>query len=121
MFTQPNQGNFEFCIVCDSKNPGECTYCDMCYNHAKTCELCNGTFCPCISSFKLLMKPWADWTKERDRQVANIYCGSCLDKIIERSGLICIQTREMGITKKRKINLKFNESDIRSNFTYLPV
>lgn len=102
MNTQPNQSHFEFCIVCDSKTPGECSYCDMCYNHGKVCNLCGGAFCPCISSFKILMHPWVDWVKARDN-TPNIYCGQCLDTIIEKCGLSLMLSRELGIHKKRKI------------------
>ena len=120
MNTQPNQAHFEFCLICDSNTPGECSYCNMCYNHAKMCQLCHKAFCPCISSFKMLMHPYTDWTKERNSKgsMYNMYCGSCIDKIMEKSNLSHILSREMGIKKNRKINMKFYGNKLITEFKY---
>ena len=105
------------CIHCNSKNKENCIYCDYCYNHSKKCELCNGIFCPCITSFRFLMKPWVNWVNAR-YNIQTKYCGSCIDNIINVCGTNIIQSREIGINKKREIKLSFNEKKLKNTFVY---
>lgn len=103
------------CIHCNSPTPYECLYCDRCDKHSIVCQGCKIDYCPCKNTLMYLMPPRVSWVKDRPN-IQNTYCSSCVDVLIERSFVSQLVSREVGISKRRKISMKWDDGVLDCGF-----
>lgn len=87
------------------------------YKKLYKCITCDSYFYPNDNTFRCLMNPWVGIVNSRHKIQTN-HCCQCIDNIVENSDIHMIRNREIGIVKKRKINVKFNNNTLETKLVY---